>query len=369
MQKVTQVRRPLTFITLVMVASSLGAAAPEAPGPSVILPLYLHRDRPLAMLTIGGHLPSPIIFDTGTDENIVSKSLASEYKLKQVGTSPLLDLGTGKSTTVPTVALPDPRLGGVPLSITIAQVLDRKVPDEVGIFGPYSFGDNYVVLEAGLNRIRLVPRNSGLTLPGPGIPYEGNLPSMPIRVGELMVNAHLDSGNSDPLVLGEDMMKTVPLKEPAQIVGIAVSALGEKEVYGGRLQQAVKVGPITLDQPEVTFSGRGDRANVGFPVIRRLTIVLDPTAKRSWVLDAASERADMAIYAGQFDNRTLTNEGGKLFHQRQGRPKFELRYLGGDLFENPGTGDRIQFFRSGGRVNRLELLTTEGDVVEAKRTL
>jgi len=320
------------------------------------------------MLTIGDNPPSPVVFDTGTDDNIVSQQLADHLELKQVGTSPLVDLGSGKTETVPVVAVPDAKLGGIALAAKTAQSLARDTPGEAGIFGPNSFGDSFVIVEAGRDRVRIVPRDSGLTPPGPGTPYQDKLPSLPIRVGSRTVIAHLDSGNSGELILGGDLMKTVPLIAPAEVVGIAVSALGEREVFGGQLKADVRVGPVVLHNPKVSFSQSGSGGNVGYAIMRDLTVILDPAHQRSWVLDPANERLNLADYAGMFGPRRIWIERDKLMHQREGRPAFALRYLGGDLFEMPDTGDRLQFFRAGGRVTRLELITAEDDVVGALRT-
>ena len=86
------------------------------------------------------------------------------------------------------------------------------------------------------------------------------------------------------------------------------------------------------------------------------------------MLDPASEHPSWADFTGRFGPRTIRLEKGKLIHQRDGRPAFELKYLGGDLFENSATGDRIQFFRKDGRVVRLELITPDGQVAPAERT-
>ena len=118
----------------------------------------------------------------------------------------------------------------------------------------------------------------------------------------------------------------------------------------------------------MSFSMPGSHANVGFPAIRHLTIVLDPANKRSWVLDPASEKPMWADFTGRFGPRTIRLEHGKLVHQRDGRPVHALTYLGGDLFEIPATGDRIQFFRRDGRVVRLELITSENRISPAERT-
>jgi hypothetical protein len=225
-----------------------------------------------------------------------------------------------------------------------------------------------VVVEAGLNRVRIVPKSSGFVPPDAGQPYDNGLPAMDVNVGGRRLRAHIDSGNDSPLILGGDLIKAVPMKSPPEVVAIARSALGEREVLGGQLATSAVVGPYRLEEPNVTFSAKGSGANIGFPVIRHLTIVLDPASKRSWVLDPASERPSWADFVGQFGPRKISLDGNKLIYQREGRPPFDLRYLGGDLFEMPATGDRIQFFRKDGRVVRLELITIDGSVVPAERT-
>jgi hypothetical protein len=352
---------------LALVLAPAAGAAPTQQ-PSVIIPLFVHQNRPLAMLTIGDHVPTPVVFDTGTDENIVGKQLADEFGLRQVGTSPLVDLGSGMTETVPVVAVPDAKLGGIALATRTAQSLARAASGEAGIFGPNSFGDSYVVIEAGHDRVRIVPRDSGLTPPGPGTPYKDRLPSVPIQIGGRTVIAHLDSGNSGELILGGDLMKKVPLTAPAEVVGIAVSALGEREVFGGQLKGEVRVGPAVLRDPQVSFNQSGTGGNVGYAIMRDLTIILDPAGQRSWVLDPAAEKVQLSDYMGAFGPRRIWVQRGKLMHQREGRPAHELTYLGGDLFEISATGDRIQFFRNAGRVSRLELITAEDDVVGAERS-
>jgi hypothetical protein len=355
-------------VCLPVLAAANAMPAFAAPRPSEIVPLYVSTSRPLAMLTIGDSAPMPVVFDTGTDENILDAALATRAGLKVVGHFNLVDGASGKSREVPTAAAPDSRLSGVALDTKTVQLLEYRSGDEVGIFGPYSFGDRYVVVEAGLNRLRIIPRDSGFVPPGRGHAYNDNIPAMEISIAGKAHQAWLDTGNDSTLTLGVDLVKSVPLKAPARVVGKAVSALGEREVLGGDLQGSVTVGPYSVKDPAVSFSMPGSGANVGITAIRHLTIVLDPANKRSWVLDPASEKPTWADFTGRFGPRTIRLEDGKLVHQRDGRPPFALTYLGGDLFEMPATGDRIQFFRKDGRVVRLELITSDNRISPAERT-
>ena len=141
-----------------------------------------------------------MVFDTGTDENILDAALATRAGLKVVGHFDLVDGASGKSLEVPTAATPDPRLSGVPLDTKTVQLLDYRSGDEVGIFGPYSFGDRYVVVEAGLNRLRIIPKDSGFVPPGPGHAYMENIPAAEIRIAGKLHDAVLDTGNDSTLL-------------------------------------------------------------------------------------------------------------------------------------------------------------------------
>jgi len=340
----------------------------DGPAKTQVVPLYVSSNRPLMMLTIGNAPLAPVAFDTGTDENILQRTFADRLKLKIVGSAPLTDNASGQSRNVPVVALEEPRLSGAMVSPKTAEVLDYKIPNEVGVFGPNSFAGNYVIIEGPLNRLRIVPKNSGYLPPGPGEPYRDHLPSYPITINGLRVDAHLDSGNDGILVLGGALASKIKLTAPPTIIAIAQSALGSQNVLGGQLDGSVRIGPLELRGSEVTFADDGNSANVGFPVIRQLTIVLDPANQRSWVLDPSDLHSPLSDLAGTFGPRVIRTEGGRLTYQREGRPAHDLRYLGGDLFEMSDTRDRIQFYRKNGRVVRLELITEAGEVVTEHRT-
>jgi hypothetical protein len=335
---------------------------------SEIVPLYVSTTRPRAMLTIGDGPPAPVVFDTGTDQNILDTNYAKRLGLKVVGNAQIIDGATGNSAQVPVAAVPQARLSTVSVDVDTAQLIDHRVPDEVGVFGPNSFKNRYVIIEAGLNRVRLVPKSSGYAPPGRGTPYRGGLPSFAIRVNGLPLQATLDSGSDSALILGGGLVGKVKLKSAPRVVGSSQSALGSVDVLGGEIDGVMQVGDLRVENPETTFEGTGNGANVGFPVLRKLTIVLDPARKLTWVLDPTGGPGPLNAFVGRFGARTIRIEAGKLVHQRDGRPSFQLEYLGGDLFEMSANGDRVQFFRKDGRVVKLELITADGQIVPADRT-
>ena len=358
------VLRLWSYLSVLAVANAMPAFA--APKPSEIVPLYVSTNRPLAMLTIGDSAPMPVVFDTGTTENILDAALAKREALKVVGRFNLRDDASGKSVEVPTAAAPDAQLSGVALDTKVVRLLDHRSGDEAGIFGPYSFGDRYVIVEAGLNRLRIVGKDSGFVPPGPGHAYKEDIPATEIRIAGKSYEAVLDTGHDGALSLPAASVKSFALKAPAKVIGKAVSALAEQDVFGGELAGSVEVGPYSVKDPAVAFYDTV--INVGYPVIRKLTIVLDPANKRTWVLDPATEEPRWSDFTGRFGQRNIRVEDGKLVYQRDGRPSYGMSYLGGDLFEVPATGDRVQFFRRDGRVFRFELITNENRISPAERT-
>lgn len=358
-------RVPRLWLTLSVLTAANAMPAVAAPKPTEIVPLYIATNRPLAMLTIGDSAPMPVVFDTGTTENSLDAALGKLIGLKVIGHFKLVDDASGKSVEVPTAAATDARLSGVPLDIKVVRLPEARSGDEVGVFGPYSFGNNYVVVEAGLNRLRIIAKDSGFVPPGPGHPYVEDIPAAEIRIAGKSYDAVLDTGHDAALSLPADSVKSTLLKAPAKVVGKAVSALAATDVLGGQLAGSVDVGPYSVKDPSVAFFDTV--INVGFPIIRKLTVVLDPANKRSWVLNPASEKPNWSDFTGRFGPRTVRLEDGKLIWQRDGQPAFPMTYLGGDLFELQATGDSIQFFRKDGRVVRLELITSENRISPSER--
>lgn len=354
-------------LLLCVSAKDNAAAPPQAQPAQRIVPLYASGPRAFAMLTIGDGPPAPVVFDTGTESNLLTENYTRFYHLKHAGSDELVDAATGTRKRTPLVTLAKPSLGGASVAPRRAQIVPKQDPEAVGIFGPGSFAGKLVTLELAQNRLRLAPL-SGAQPSGRPTPYRDGLPAADIEVAGNKVSAHLDSGSTGGLSMGKQWMSKLRFKSPPQVVGAAVSALGEQEIYSGTIDGEVHIGPLTLNNPTIEFWGNGDGANVGYKILQRLTVVMDPASQRSWVLDPADLSGSLDQFAGSFGERTVRVRDGKLQYQRQGRPSFGLQYLGGDLFEIPQTGDRIQFFRKDGKVVRLELITAEGQVAAVDRT-
>jgi predicted aspartyl protease len=241
----------------------------------------------MVMMRIGGGDLVPMVFDTGSDGNTLDRTLVKRLHLRKTHDVEEVDGTTGKKRMLPGVTVRKVTLGGLTVGAIDAVSVDYDRNDAMGIVTPEMFTDSLLYLDLANDRATLVPRTTAPPPAGPAIPYVRDIPSIDIVMPDgTMLPAHFDTGYNGALSLPIAMMDKVPLEEPAKIVGRFKSINTEGPVYGGKIRGQIKIGPVVLDRPNVTFLG--DLANIGLPVIRQLTLVIDPVANRNWVLPSGA---------------------------------------------------------------------------------
>lgn len=252
-----------------------------------IVPLYMSKRRMLVMLRVGHSVPVPVVFDTGTNENLVDLGLANSLHLPQVGPSTAVDGSTGNPVPGYDTFLRGASLSGVPIQDGPAVAVAYDQGDEIGVFGPNSFPGKLVRLESTENRLSILPilpENLPTCTPYQYLGVEDDaLPSADIEVGDLKIRAILDTGNDSPIILPLEYIAKLPLEKAPVQMGYEYSAAGRQPLLVGRLNGTMKIGPTKLEHPEIHFM-KGGRPNIGFPILRELTIIMDPTGHRDWVL-------------------------------------------------------------------------------------
>ena len=342
-------------------ASSEPAATSEPPATVAregVFPIYMSNTRPVAIMRIGD-LPMPVVFDTGTTSNALDRKFVAAAQLRQLGTSSVLDGATGVSFPAVSVSLAGATINGLSLGEATADAYDYSGEDAVGVIGPNLFPRSLVYLELGWNRVRLRDKSVSAAPAGAGTPYLGppddSLPATDVELpGGVTARAIMDSGATFPFSLPLAMVDRVPLEAPPRLIGQARSVSGEQPVYGARLRGTVRIGPVTLVNPDIEFFGRD--TIVGLPILRQLIVVLDPEARRSWVLAPCTTATPLRDYVGRYQLRTVRIENGGLVYQREGRDPLRLRCVGEDLFENPSAGDLIHFRRRDGRITGFDIV-------------
>jgi hypothetical protein len=281
--------------TATALASVLAAAAPwsnvaaqaraaeTGPPDSGEITLFQSPGRVLVMMRIGDGELVPMVFDTGSDGHSIDRLIVKREHLKRVGTAIEHDGTTGKERTLPLVAIDNVSLGGLKIKRLEATALDYDRNDAMGIISSEMFTGSLVYLDLHNGRVRLAPRATTAPPAEPAIAYVRDIPSIHIVMPDgSTLPAHFDTGANGALSLPIALMDKVPLMEKARVVGRFKSIDTEGEVYGGRIRGTIRIGPITLDNQEVTFLG--DLANIGLPIIRQVKLVLDPAQKRNWVM-------------------------------------------------------------------------------------
>ncbi|MDO9338478.1 MAG: hypothetical protein Q7T61_18955 [Caulobacter sp.] len=248
-----------------------------------VIELFQSDRRVLVMMQIGDGELVPMVFDTGSDGHSIDQLVVDRNRLAKVGEVIAVDGTTGNEQHLAQFALPDVSLGKLAVGAIEAAALRYDRTDAMGIISSEMFEGSLVVLELAKNRVRLLPRATTSLPEDPGVPYVRDIATIDIVMPDgTTLPAHFDTGYNAALSLPIKMMNEVPLMAPAKVVGRFKSINTEGEVYGGQIRGMIRIGHVTLENPQVSFLG--DLANIGLPVIRQMTLVMDPENNRSWAL-------------------------------------------------------------------------------------
>ena len=280
-------------------AAALAALAPAAtaqsPAPRSVVPLDLSGPRPIAMLSVGSNPPARVIFDTGASGNVIDLDYARSVALPDEGPAAVHTPAGGPSMQGFRTTIANGRLGDVPLSNARAIALPSPAMRQLqvqGIFGPGTFSGRLVHLDLARSEIRITDKTPDSIPAGPSSPYSDGgdrrpgLPGIAVDIAGRSFDAHIDTGHPGVLMMPLAMANQVPLDgELRQAPRPARFADGvPRNLFEGRIRGTVRIGPVTLENPEVRFMDGLQRVNVGMQALRGLTLVLDPSERRSWLI-------------------------------------------------------------------------------------
>jgi Aspartyl protease len=147
-----------------------------------------------------------------------------------------------------------------------------------GVLGVGLFQDVLLTLDYPGRRVRIEPG----ALPAPdgrevvGFETRGGVPRIILKIGELEVDADVDSGNMQgELVLPASYLGKVPLETEPKVVGRARTGFNEFEIRQAPLKGAVRLGSHAVEKPLVDFVEVFPHANVGHAFLRRFAVTLD----------------------------------------------------------------------------------------------
>jgi hypothetical protein len=271
---------------LAVLASTLAAQAhAQDAGCSAAVPLDLSGPRPVVTLTTRTGVEARALFDTGAMATVIDVAQAERLGLAREGPlgPPFAGHGEGYSSSIRGM-----RIGAITLPDGPVSVLPSLLPQFAGVLSPQTFAGSLVRLDLAAATLTICPVSLADSL-GAATPYVAGpfaLPAIPIVAGGATIAAHIDTGSPMALAFPMRFAATLPLAGPPAPAGRARSHIGEHVLSRARIQGSVRVGPLTLENPEVHFTDAVPGPNVGGALLRRMVIVIDPAGRRSWALAA-----------------------------------------------------------------------------------
>ncbi len=248
----------------------------------VSVPLALGGPRPALSIGLADDITATAIFDTGALATTIGLDAAPALGLERSG--PLLPpydrFGAGYQTVLRRL-----RIGTIELGDVSAPVVPAMLPGYAAIVSPTIFGDRLVTIDLSHARLDVCDRGARALPSGLGDPFGGppfGLPTIAVKAGSLSVQAHIDTGSPMALAFPMRYAAMLPLSEPLRQIGTARSHAGSAPLYAARIRGDVKIGSLTLDDPEVRFTDVLPEPNIGAPLLARLRITIDSAARRSW---------------------------------------------------------------------------------------
>jgi len=283
----------------IAVLSALGIAALVAwaslPAPPQTIPLDLSDARPTAYLSVGGHAPVRVLFDSGAGGNVVRAQFARTLGLPVWGRA---NVG-GPGATAPlagfVTSIAPAQLGGANIEEGDAVAVELPAPleDYSAVISPNAFAGRLVRFDFASSRAMVMAKTSMNTPTSPGHAYGGErghpLPVEEVNLAGVTVVALLDSGSRYGLQLPAELAGKMPLKGGLRPACPVRMQGGEHKAYLAQIDGAVRIGPLVVTDPTVQFVEGVAVAHVGLLILKDATLVLDPEAQVSWLLPAVRQ--------------------------------------------------------------------------------
>lgn len=251
----------------------------------LVLPLDLSGPRPAVRVTVGD-AEELWVFDTGAMGGVVEIERARAWALPNLGPARVGSPVGGDPVEGFRTRIATARAGDVALPEFTAVAMPFPSSVGAGVLSPSMFSGRLVTLDLARAELRVTDRTEP---PADATPYTGRhpLPAIPVSIGADTHLAHMDTGSPGAVTFPYAMAEALPLAAPPVQVGMARFVDGERARYEAQIVGEVRVGPVTLANPQINLIEGLPFVNVGAQVLRRMTITLDPERRLAWARAAA----------------------------------------------------------------------------------
>jgi hypothetical protein len=246
----------------------------------VEVPMDLATGRPIVLVALNGHGPYRFILDTGAGGTIVDATLAQRLALPIVGRDSLGDPAHPSTMQAVVVRARSITLGGVKLEGVNMTAFDlRRMigPGYGGVLGLPDLQAFLLTLDFPQGRIRITlgeMKGIDSTL----VQYQSpdGIISIPVQFNGSTFSAHLDSGSSGGFMFPRTRSDELSFKSDPVEIGKAGTVSNTATVWLAQLDGEIRFAGLSFPDPEVRLSDlHGSSANIGFDVLRDLTMTID----------------------------------------------------------------------------------------------
>jgi len=257
--------------------------------PKTVVPMELFGGRPVVSVRVNGKGPFRFALDTGVTGTVVSKELAHELGLPDMGQAVAGRPGAAAPARVTVTRIDKLELGEAEIFGLLAVSADvstvwtgNQIPQ--GVLNAASFPGLLVTLDYPKKRIELrrgeLPAVDGRTIFE--WDAEGALPSVPLTLNGLKLDVALNLGLASGIDLPERYADLLRLaSKPVAVPRTKTNTGdGESDITVATLKGVAKLGQFTMNHPQIRFIDDMAFGNIGREILQRFVVTLDSKDRR-----------------------------------------------------------------------------------------
>lgn len=244
------------------------------------------RQAPTLKVEIGGK-DYRFALDTGAQGGRISPDI-----VKSLGLNPVAQVlagdPSGKNTrtvniyVIPEIKIGDAVLHGVRMFADDGVVQKSSPAYFDGVMGYGVFHDVLLTLDYPNKQVILSPRSMNDDEAKASVPYqlEHGLPLLTVRVGDVKVDGHVDSGADGGLSIPSKYQSQLHLDGEPHKVGEARTLFNTVEIYAAKVKDPILVGGVKMPIDEVELNDLLPFANIGGRLLHKFKVVIDQKSQR-----------------------------------------------------------------------------------------
>lgn len=251
------------------------------------VPMGTFHGLPVVDVRINGKGPFQFVLDTGAEGCVVSEDLARELGLPDRGHILAGRPGGAAPVSANATAIDELDVGAVKLSGVFAVALNMSMlwkgdSTPRGVLSAASFPGLLITLDYPAKRVELrrgeLPSADGLSV----FAWDASerLPVVPLDLGGVKMQAHLDSGSDSGIDLPITYVPSLRLTGKP-VPGKKVKfADGEAAASSSALDGVAAIGRFTFTNPQLRFVEGISYANVGRKILNQFAVTFDSANRR-----------------------------------------------------------------------------------------